>query len=132
VRALRDVSLADLEANRARLEERVYRRCRHVVTENARVLAAADALAAADLAELGRLMLESHTSLRDDYEVSTPELDALVDALVAAGAAGARLTGAGFGGCVVAVAPANEAGRIAEEFGERAFVARAADGARAG
>ncbi|HEX3806500.1 MAG TPA: galactokinase family protein [Gaiellaceae bacterium] len=107
-------------------------RARHVVTENARVLAAADALAASDLAELGRLMLESHASLRDDYEVSTPELDALVDALVEAGATGARLTGAGFGGCVVAVSSAEEAGRIAEEFGERAFVARAADGARPG
>ena len=79
-------------------------RARHVVSENARVLAAAEALRAGDLAALGGLMLESHASLRDDYEVSMPELDSIVDELVAAGAAGARLTGAGFGGCVVAVA----------------------------
>jgi galactokinase len=78
-------------------------RARHVVTENARVLAAADALRAGDLATLGPLLVESHRSLRDDYEVSTPELDALVEALLDAGAIGARLTGAGFGGCVVAL-----------------------------
>ena len=79
-------------------------RARHVVAENARVLATADALATGDLVAIGELMLESHASLRDDYEVSIPELDRLVELLVDAGAAGARLTGAGFGGCVVAVA----------------------------
>jgi galactokinase len=105
-------------------------RARHVVTENERVLAAADALRANDLEALGRLMLESHASLRDDYEVSTPELDALVAQLVAAGCAGARLTGAGFGGCVVGVAPAGEADRIAREVS--GFVVRAVDGATAG
>ena len=99
-------------------------RARHVVSENARVLAAAAALAAGDAAEVGRLMLESHRSLRDDYEVSTPELDAIVDRLMAAGALGARLTGAGFGGCVVALAAAG----VAEEV-DRAFVVRAVDGA---
>jgi galactokinase len=97
------------------------------VTENARVLAAGDALAAGDGEAVGRLMLESHASLRDDYEVSTPELDALVERLVAAGAFGARLTGAGFGGCVVALAPPGEGERIAREAG--GFVVRAADGA---
>jgi galactokinase len=79
-------------------------RARHVVTENARVLDAASALRAGDLDTLGRLLLASHASLRDDYEVSTPALDALVELLMQSGAAGARLTGAGFGGCVVALA----------------------------
>jgi len=101
-------------------------RARHVVSENARVLAAADALRAGDLAALGRLMLESHASLRDDYEVSTPELDAIVDELVAAGAAGARLTGAGFGGCVVAVA--DDPYAVVERLG-RGYVVRASPGA---
>lgn len=76
-------------------------RARHVVSENKRVLEASRALVAGDGRRLGRLMSESHASLRDDYEVSTPELDALVTALEGAGALGARLTGAGFGGCVV-------------------------------
>jgi galactokinase len=112
---------------------------RHVVAENARVLAAAEALAEGDLDGLGRLIRESHASLRDDYEVSTPELDALTAALEAAGAAGARLTGAGFGGCVIAVADRSGAEDIAaeavaryrEETGREptAFLCRAADGA---
>ena len=76
---------------------------RHVVTENARVAAFAEALARADMATCGALMLASHQSLRDDFAVSTPELDRLVDLSVEAGALGARLTGAGFGGCVVAL-----------------------------
>jgi galactokinase len=79
-------------------------RARHVVTENARVRAFAAALRAGDLASAGRLMVQSHASLRDDFEVSTPRLDALVERLVATtGVHGARLTGAGFGGCVVAM-----------------------------
>jgi len=85
---------------------------RHVVSENGRVHASAEALERGDLARVGELFLESHASLRDDYRVSTPELDTLVDAIVAAGAAGARLTGAGFGGCVVAVAPRDSADEI--------------------
>ena len=74
-----------------------------MVTENARVAAFAEALARADMATCGALMLASHQSLRDDFAVSTPELDRLVDLSVEAGALGARLTGAGFGGCVVAL-----------------------------
>jgi galactokinase len=87
---------------------------RHVVGEDARVLECADALAAADLDRLGRLYAESHASLRDDFGVSTPELDALVEELVGAGALGARLTGAGFGGCVVALCRRAEVAGIAE------------------
>jgi galactokinase len=75
-----------------------------VLTENARVVAFAEALRAGRAREAGRLMIESHASLRDDFEVSTPVLDALVDDLLARpGVHGARLTGAGFGGCVVAL-----------------------------
>ena len=84
-------------------------RARHVVTENARVLAFADALRAGATADLGPLMLESHASLRDDFGVSTPELDRAVDLLMANGALGARLTGAGFGGCVVGLVQRNHA-----------------------
>jgi galactokinase len=82
-------------------------RARHVVTENARVLAFADALRAGRIGELGPLMLESHASLRDDYAVSTPELDRTVALLMEHGALGARLTGAGFGGCVVGLVQRN-------------------------
>ena len=101
---------------------------RHVVSENARVLAFVDALRAHDLELCGRLMLESHASLRDDFAVSTSELDTLVDRLVAAGAYGARLTGAGFGGCAVGLCPAKKAARIAEWTA--GWVVHAADGAR--
>jgi galactokinase len=115
-------------------------RARHVVTENARVLAMAEALPTGDLSVLGPLLLASHSSLRDDYEVSTPELDTLVEILVECGAAGARLTGAGFGGCVVALAQRNHADdvlakatlryRAATGVEPMGFVARAVDGAR--
>jgi galactokinase len=102
VRALRDVSLTQLEANEGLLPPVVYRRCRHVVTENARVLAAVDALEAGDEEVFGELMVRSHESLRDDYEVSCTELDLLVEtALGIDGVLGARLTGGGFGGCTI-------------------------------
>jgi galactokinase len=105
---LRAASSADV----ASLDDAVVRRrARHVVTENARVLDFAAAVRAGDLAGAGRLMAESHASLRDDFEVSTPALDALVERLAATpGVYGARLTGAGFGGCAVALAdPASPA-----------------------
>lgn len=94
-------------------------RARHVVSENARVLACADALRANDISTIGALMLASHASLRDDFEVSTPELDTLVELLVDAGASGARLTGAGFGGCVVGVAPPRDAPGVLADAAER-------------
>jgi galactokinase len=103
VRALRDATLDQVEDDPI---------ARHVVTENARVVAFARALVRGDLAALGRLMLESHASLRDDFAVSTPELDALVESFVSAGALGARLTGAGFGGCVVALAASARAAGV--------------------
>jgi galactokinase len=102
VLALRDVTLVDLERHRNELPELVYRRCRHVISENQRVLAAADALPSGDLGRFGQLMYESHRSLRDDYEVSCRELDLLVDlASACEGVYGARMTGGGFGGCTV-------------------------------
>ena len=102
VHALRDVDEALLERARARVDEVAYRRARHVVAENARVLDTERALAAGDLAEVGRLFGASHASLRDLYEVSSPELDALVEiALSVPGVIASRLTGAGFGGSTI-------------------------------
>jgi galactokinase len=102
--ALRDHSLIDLERYRQLLTPTVYRRCRHVITENQRVDEAAAALEQHDLASLGELMAASHQSLRDDYEVSCPELDLLVEtAAQTAGVHGARMTGGGFGGCTINV-----------------------------
>jgi galactokinase len=102
VTALRDVTLADLERHARALPEVVHRRARHVVSENARTLDAAQALERGDFERFGRAMCESHVSLRDDYEVSAPEIDAAVDAaLTVPGVFGARMTGGGFGGCTV-------------------------------
>jgi galactokinase len=105
VETLRELSKAVLDVGKRQCDATVYRRARHVVTENARTLAAAEAMARGDLAELGQAMRESHASLRDDFEVSVPEVDALVDSLNAAigSHGGARMTGGGFGGCVVAI-----------------------------
>jgi galactokinase len=98
---LADASLADLSSL---TDRRLRRRARHVVSENYRVRDFAASLASGDLAAAGDLMLASHASLRDDFEVATPALDALVEDLSARrGVYGARLTGAGFGGCVVAL-----------------------------
>ena len=105
VQALRDVSPDLFSAHEAGLPEVVRRRCRHVITENARALESAEALRAGDLERFGRLMNASHDSLRDDYEVSGPELDLLVEiARGVEGVWGSRLTGAGFGGCTVTLA----------------------------
>jgi len=102
IRALRDVTAEELELHGHDLPETIRKRCRHVVLENARVSAAAAALQDGDLATFGRLMKESHRSLRDDYEVSCPELDLMVElAEKQEGVYGARLTGGGFGGCTV-------------------------------
>ena len=114
VKALRDVALNDLRAIDG-LPDPLDRRARHVVTENARVLATVDALGRSDLKEVGRLFLESHASMRDDFEVSVPAVDALVDAARAMdGVYGARLTGGGFGGAIVAITDAGRAAAIGE------------------
>ena len=102
IEALRDVTPAMLEDSRTKLGDRLYRRARHVLTENARVQAMATALAHEDLAAVKPLMWASHQSLRTDYEVSCAELDALVEiAMQQPGIYGARMTGGGFGGCTV-------------------------------
>ncbi len=112
IRSLRDGSSEMLE--RAALPDVIFRRCRHVITENARVMQAAAALEAGDLAQFGRLMYESHQSLRDDYEVSCAELDLLVRLAEAVpGVFGSRMTGAGFGGCTVSLVKSQEAARFA-------------------
>lgn len=104
IRALRDVSVADFQDLAGRLSPLIARRCRHVVHENARTLAAANALRHGELAELGELMSASHASLRDDYEVSCAELDEAVAAVAGEpGVYGSRMTGGGFGGCTVSV-----------------------------
>jgi galactokinase len=120
--SLRDVSPAELDEAVGRLPAALARRVRHVVTENERVLAAADLLRSGRIAELGPLLAASHASLRDDFEVSAPELDLAVEASVASGAIGARMTGGGFGGSALALVPQ---GRVREvETGvARAFAA---------
>jgi galactokinase len=102
IRSLRDVTPAMLPLVRDRVDEATYRRCRHVVTENVRVGEAVAALAEGDVAAVGRLFAASHASLREDFEVVSPELDALVEiAASVPGVAAARMTGAGFGGCTI-------------------------------
>lgn len=113
VRALRDVGLEDFQQRVGELDAETARRARHVITENARTLQTAAALRAGDAEAAGRLMNASHQSLRDDYEVSSPALDAMVEAAQAHPACyGARMTGAGFGGCAVALVR----GDAAEDF----------------
>jgi galactokinase len=104
VRALRDVTPEDLETYGRELPDVILRRCRHVVSENARVLQAAAALELRDLQAFGNLMLESHRSLRDDFEVSCYELDLMVELSEnVEGVYGTRMTGGGFGGCTIAL-----------------------------
>lgn len=117
IRALRDVTVADLEAWKQVLPAAVYRRCRHVVSENQRVLAAAKALQSGDADRFGHLMYRSHASLRDNYQVSCKELDLLVDlASSSPGAYGARMTGGGFGGCTVNLLRADAADGFKEHI----------------
>jgi galactokinase len=111
------------------LEEGHPKRTRHVETENDRVRRVVAALLSNDRAALGELFRAGHDSLRDDLEVTTPELDAIVDRAYSLGAVAARMTGGGFGGAAVALVDAADAEAFAAEF-DRAFVTRAADGAR--
>ena len=143
VRSLRDVTPADLETARDVLDELILRRARHVVTENHRVLEAVKVLESGDIERFGELMNASHQSLRDDYEVSSKELDVLVElARKQPGVLGARMTGAGFGGCTVNLVRHEAAEAFAEAvrrgyqeaLGMKAevYVSRASDGALAG
>ncbi|HSH02220.1 MAG TPA: galactokinase [Anaerolineae bacterium] len=106
VKALRDVSLAEFERREMMLEKTMGKRARHVISENERTLAAAVAMRAGDAERLGELMNASHESLRDDFEVSSRALDVMVNCAWEAGCYGARMTGAGFGGCAMALVAA--------------------------
>jgi galactokinase len=120
VAALRDADLDMLDRHRQRLDAMVYRRARHVVTENARVLAAVAALEAGRIAELGPLFAAAHRSMAEDYEASIPELDLLVRLAVETdGVVAARLTGAGFGGCTVNLVEVDRAEEAAAEILDR-------------
>ena len=140
IRALRDVSARELEQHRERLPETIYRRCRHVVTENDRVERAGKALEQHDMKKFGTLMAQSHASLRDDYQVSSGELDLMVDiANRQSGIFGARMTGGGFGGCTINLVEASQAERfrdsVANEYKKvtglspEIYISTAADGA---
>jgi galactokinase len=117
IRALRDVSLDQLEKYRALLTEVIYKRALHIVTENTRVLDAAEALRVGDIERFGKRMAESHRSLRDLYEVSCVELDLMVDlAYQQKGVYGARMTGGGFGGATINLVDARHAGEFKEKI----------------
>jgi galactokinase len=124
VAALRDVT--DLDSALERLSDPVIRRrVRHVVTENARVLQAVEVLRAGRIADLAPLLDASHASMRDDFEITVPQVDLAVEVARAAGALGARMTGGGFGGCIIALVPAGDVERvgadIARSFADAGF-----------
>jgi galactokinase len=124
IHALRDASIHDLEKARPQMRENVYRRCRHIITENSRTVAAAAALDAGNLKEMGRLMAEAHVSYRDDFEASCPEADLLVKlAHEHPDCIGARLTGGGFGGCTINLVPVHAAEAFAKSLKEGYFAA---------
>ena len=125
VRALRDVDIAMLDAASDELEERVYRRALHVVEENVRTLNAADALRSGDGVRLGELMRQSHASLRDLYQVTIPELDELAEICAQVdGVYGARMTGGGFGGSIVALLERDAAEALVHHAGFAYYAAR--------
>ena len=142
VPALRDVTLDELDEALGRIDDDVVRRrVRHVVTEDARVLDVVALLrAGGDLREVGPLLSASHASMRDDFEITVPQVDVAAEAAESAGALGARMTGGGFGGCVIALVDADDTDEVAEAvraayaehgFDEpRSFVVTAAAGAR--
>ncbi|MEV6597399.1 galactokinase [Actinoplanes sp. NPDC051346] len=124
VPALRDVTTGDLGAALARLDDEVMRRrVRHIITENQRVLDTVALLRAGRVREIGPLLTASHASMRDDFEITVDRVDVAVEAALAAGAYGARMTGGGFGGCVLALIDADRAGAVATAI-EQAYRAR--------
>lgn len=140
VATLRELVSADLPRAKTTLPERVFRRVRHVVTENERVLDTVNVLGASGPTAIGGLMLASHASMRDDFEISVPEIDLAVEAAVGAGALGARLTGGGFGGASIALVPNtlwdDVAAAVTDALAARSmpaphiFAVRPSDGAR--
>ncbi|CAN5578551.1 galactokinase [soil metagenome] len=141
VKSLRDATMADLQSKKSEMPEVVYRRAKHVITENDRCVEFVSALDEVDVHRIGELMRGSHESLRDDYEVSCRELDIMAEAAWSAqGCVGARMTGAGFGGACVALVKADEAQAFIREtlagydaqsgLNGEAMVCQIADGAR--
>jgi galactokinase len=128
VPALRDVTPAELDAALGKLDDEVMRRrVRHIVTENQRVLDTVELLRAGRIREIGPLMTASHASMRDDFEITVDQVDVAVEAALAAGAYGARMTGGGFGGCVLALIDADRAGdttvAVERAYQQRGFTA---------
>ena len=103
VNSLRDLTAEDLSKAEQKMDDLTFRRSRHVITENQRVLDAVNALKSGNLEQMGELMLQSHASMRDDFEISIPELDLAVETAMSSGAVGARMTGGGFGGAAIAI-----------------------------
>lgn len=140
VPALRDVSSVDLPSALSQLDAVAARRVRHVVTENERVLSTVDVLSSGDPRRIGELLTASHNSLRDDFEVTVPQLDVAAETAVTAGAYGARMTGGGFGGCVIALVDTSRAefvaAAVSDAFAANGFaapewfLAEPSDGAR--
>jgi galactokinase len=125
IHELRDATLTDLEKARASMSENAFLRCRHIITENARVEEAARALADGDMKCMGQLMYKAHASYRDDFAASCPEADLLVELAAAQpGVIGARLTGGGFGGCTVNLVEAAQAAIFRENI-HKAYLDRA-------
>jgi galactokinase len=122
VPSLRELSVADLDKAQGLMDDLTFRRVRHVVTENARVLETLDALADGQLGKLGELLLSSHASMRDDFEISIPELDLAVQTAMETGAIGSRMTGGGFGGAAIAVISETKLLEL-EQNANRAFAA---------
>nr|WP_024967476.1 galactokinase [Pantoea sp. IMH] len=139
--SLRDVELSQFQAVEHELDPLVAKRVRHVLTENARTLEAADALARGDLARMGVLMAESHASMRDDFEITVPPIDMLVDIVKESlgDSGGVRMTGGGFGGCIVALMPLDRVesvrAAVAEQYEAKSgiketfYVCKASEGA---
>ncbi|BCW39714.1 galactokinase [Arthrobacter sp. StoSoilB3] len=127
VKALRDVGVEDLEEASGLLDETTLRRVRHVVTENDRVLQTVEILGTRGPASIGALLDASHVSMRDDFEISCPELDLAVDTSRASGAIGARMTGGGFGGSAIALTPVGQEQQVRDavvrSFAEAGFTA---------
>ncbi|CAD6002785.1 galactokinase [Agreia sp. COWG] len=127
VESLRDVAVDDLDRARGLMDDETFRRVRHVVTENARVLATVRALRESGPLAIGELLDESHVSMRDDFEISVPELDLAVVTAREAGAIGARMTGGGFGGAAIALTPSHLVGavtaRVTDAFAAAGFTA---------
>jgi galactokinase len=142
IELLRDVTLKELEACRDKMSAASFARCKHIITENARVLKAREALLADDLQRFGALMVEAHRSMRDDFAASCPEVDTLVEIAVRQpGCFGARITGGGFGGCTVNIVKVDGAEQFVEAvrreyaavtgIAAECFVCAASDGALA-